>query len=125
MWKLIGWVALGSGLGGVLRFVLQQRIYRLYPSSFPWGTLVVNVSGCLLIGVFYALSEKGNLLSPSMRLLLTAGFCGGFTTFSTFTLENIMLLGDGELLYVSLYTLGSIILGFAATFLGIFLVKSL
>jgi CrcB protein len=125
MFRTLLWIAIGSGIGGAALFLLQQRIYRLYPSSFPWGTFVVNITGCFLIGLIYAISEKGNLLSAGMRLFLATGFCGGFTTFSSFAYENISLLRDSELLFFFAYTLASIIIGFAATYSGILLVKSL
>lgn len=124
MGKMILLVGVGGFAGSVARFLSQQFIARHYPSSFPWGTLLVNITGCFIIGLVYALSEKGTLISPEMRLLLATGFCGGFTTFSTFAFENITLMRDGELLYTFLYIAASVIIGFAAAFLGVFLVKS-
>src|SRR3954466_13288434 len=91
--------------------------------TFPLGTFVVNTIGCLLIGIFYALIEKGNLLTPEWRLALTTGFCGGFTTFSTFAYENMNLLRTGDYLYFVLYAAGSVILGLAAVYVGIFALK--
>lgn len=117
-------VGAGGAIGSVARFLSQQMIARYYPSSFPWGTLIVNIVGCFIIGIVYAFGEKGNLLSPEMRLLLATGFCGGFTTFSTFAYENISLMREGELLYTFLYIAASIIVGFLAAYIGIFVVKS-
>lgn len=117
-------VGAGGAVGSVARFLSQQMIARYYPSSFPWGTLIVNIVGCFIIGIVYAFGEKGNLLSPEMRLLLATGFCGGFTTFSTFAYENISLMREGELLYTFLYIAASIIIGFLAAYIGIFVVKS-
>lgn len=125
MIKLIFLVGAGGCAGSIARFLSQYFIARYYPSSFPWGTLVVNVAGCFLIGLIYAVAEKGTLLSPEMRLLLATGFCGGFTTFSTFAYENIALLRDGELLYTFLYIAASLLIGLLAAFLGVWLVKSL
>ncbi len=113
----------GSGIGGVVRYSMQSWLSRIYPFSFPFGTFTVNLIGCLLIGLFYALSEKGNLLTPEWRIALTTGFCGGFTTFSTFAYENMNLLRTGDYLYFGLYTAGSVVLGIAAVFLGIVTVK--
>lgn len=113
----------GSGIGGVARYSMQNWISRIYFFSFPFGTFTVNIIGCLLIGLFYALSEKGNLLTPEWRIALTTGFCGGFTTFSTFAYENMNLLRTGDYLYFGLYTAGSVALGIAAVFLGIVTVK--
>lgn len=124
MVKMILLVGAGGFAGSVARFLSQQLIAHYYPSSFPWGTLFVNIVGCFIIGVIYAFGEKGNLLSPEMRLLLATGFCGGFTTFSSFAYDNISLMRDGELLYTFLYIAASIIIGFLAAYIGVFIVKS-
>jgi CrcB protein len=118
-------IALGGAGGSLLRYGVQAYVFRLYPFTFPLGTLIVNVSGCLLIGLFYALSEKGNLITPEWRLFLTTGFCGGYTTFSTFAYENVNLLRGADFMYLALYIAGSVILGIAAVFLGIFLIRLL
>ena len=123
--KLILIVFAGSGIGGVIRYGMQSWIFKLYPFTFPLGTFIVNMIGCLLIGTFYALSEKGNLLTPEWRLALTTGFCGGFTTFSTFAYENMNLLRTGDYLYFALYAIGSVILGIAAVYVGIITIKYL
>jgi CrcB protein len=116
-------VGIGSCAGGIARYLTQMLVQKHYPSSFPFGTLIVNLSGCFIIGILYALADKGNLLSPAMRLLLATGFCGGFTTFSTFAYENISLMRDGEFFYTSLYILLSVVVGLLAVYLGILLVK--
>ena len=118
-------VGLGGGAGSVLRYLCQKWINEYYPATFPWATLVVNILGCLLIGIIYAISEKTSLLSPQIRLMLTAGLCGGFTTFSTFAFENLTLLKSGDVSYLLIYTLASCIIGVAAVFGGISLVKLL
>lgn len=122
--KIVLLIFISSGLGGVARYQMQLGIYKLYPHAFPWGTFLVNILGCLLIGIFFALSEKGNLLSHEWRLALTTGFCGGFTTFSAFAYENINLLKSGNYLYAGLYITASAVLGIAAVFLGIYMIKS-
>lgn len=124
MGKMILLVGAGGCAGSIARFLSQQLIVRYYPSSFPWGTLIVNISGCFIIGVVYALSDKGNLLSPEMRILLATGFCGGFTTFSSFAYENISLLRDGELLYMFIYIAASLLIGFLAAYVGVLIVNS-
>lgn len=123
MIKNILLVGLGGGLGSILRYLCQKWIYNLYPHPFPWGTFMVNLGGCLVIGILFGISEKTSALSPEWRLLLTTGFCGGFTTFSTFAYENMMLLRSGDLTYFLLYTILSIVLGVAGVFGGVALVK--
>ncbi|THU40412.1 fluoride efflux transporter CrcB [Niastella caeni] len=124
LWKNILLIGLGGGVGSIARFLCQKYIYEWYPHPFPFGTMIVNVAGCFLIGLFCALADKGNLLTPEWRLLLTTGFCGGFTTFSTFAYENLNLLKSGQVMYFILYTAASVILGLLATWFGYQLVSS-
>ena len=116
-------IGAGSCIGGICRYLCQQFVQKHYPSSIPLGTLSVNVIGCFIIGIIYALADKGNILSPAMRLLLATGFCGGYTTFSSFAVENISLIRDGEFFYTGLYIALSVIIGFAAVYLGILFIK--
>ena len=118
-------VGIGGLFGSVLRYLVAVFFARQATSGFPYGTLVVNLAGCFIIGVVFAISEKGNLLSPEWRILLTTGFCGGFTTFSTFSYESIQLIQDGEILFVSAYVVASVVIGLAATYLGMLLVRSI
>ena len=118
MIKLILIAGTGGFVGTVARFLASRYFQNLFLSAFPFGTFFVNIAGCLLIGVFYGLSQKGNVLTPEMRMFLTVGFCGGFTTFSAFAGENISLLKDGNFLYFALYTSLSVFLGLMATYLG-------
>ena len=111
------------GLGGFAGSVLRYLVGRWLGGGFPWGTMTVNVAGCLLIGLLYAFAERGNLSSPGLRLLLMAGFCGGFTTFSAFMSDNIAMLRAGEFLPFALYTVGSVLLGLGAVWLGWWLAK--
>ncbi len=109
-------VGLGSFLGGGLRYVVS----RLLPvaAGFPLGTFTVNVVGCFLIGLLYGLKWDGGWMSPTTRLLLTTGFCGGFTTFSTFINECGTLAKDGNMLMPAMYLLASLAVGFIALLLG-------
>ncbi len=115
-------VSLGSIAGGLARFYLAGFLLKKFGPSFPLGTLTVNILGCFLIGVFLTLSETQIPLGAEGKLLLMTGFCGAFTTFSTFMMETNDLMGAAMLkafLYVSL----SLLLGFAAFRGGIFLAK--
>ena len=116
-------VGLGGGIGSILRYLCQKWINESYHHNFPLATFLVNISGCLLIGILYALGEKGNILSPQTRLLLVTGFCGGFTTFSTFAFENMNLLRIGDSFYFLLYAIGSVAVGIMAVYVGSLLIK--
>lgn len=113
-------IFLGGGTGSVLRYLLTLFIYRQGATSFPWGTFAVNVLGCLLIGVFYTLTSRIHV-SNDIRLMLTIGLCGGFTTFSTFSNESLQLLKSG--LYPSFfaYVIGSVVLGILGVMLGVWM----
>ena len=87
-------VLLGGSLGAVSRYGISLLANRLYGNSFPWGTLFVNLAGCFLIGLSFALGNERNILSPSTRLFFMTGFLGALTTFSTFALESINLAGS-------------------------------
>jgi fluoride exporter len=116
-------IAIGGALGSVSRYGCQKWIYQIHPHPFPFGTFIVNISGCLVIGLIFGLSEKGNVMSPEWRLFLTTGFCGGFTTFSSFSLETLSLLREGEHTFALLYILLSVVLGLLAVYLGAYLIR--
>jgi fluoride exporter len=116
--KILLIIGTGSFLGGILRFLASRFIQGTLLSAFPFGTFVVNITGCFLIGLFYGLSERGALLSPEWRMFLTVGFCGGFTTFSTFANENYTMLSDSNFLHVALYVSLSVFVGICATYFG-------
>jgi CrcB protein len=120
--KILLAIGTGSFAGGVLRYLISGFIQAKFLSSFPFGTLMVNLAGCFLIGVVFGISERGQL-SPEIRLFLTTGFLGGFTTFSAFSNETVALLRDGQLGFAGLYIIGSVGIGVIATILGIALTK--
>ncbi len=91
-----GSLILGGALGTVARYVLAGAVYRAWGTAFPYGTLAVNLTGCFLVGVLTVLSEEKFILGPAGRVFLMIGFCGAFTTFSTFILETANLMKDGE-----------------------------
>ncbi len=111
-------VFLGAGLGGSLRFFISDEAYKHLPLFFPWGTLIVNVLGSFILGALIFWLDAKELLSINMKLLLAIGFCGGFTTFSTFSLETFQLLRDTEYLLASIYILASLLLSFGAVYVA-------
>lgn len=118
-------VAIGAALGGVARYYLASALQQRLGATFPWGTLVVNVSGSLLLGVLirYALATPS--VSVEMRALLTTGFCGGYTTFSTYSYETATLLEDGQYGRAGAYALASVVVALGATFAGFVLAREL
>lgn len=125
MLRLILIVGTGSFLGGASRFILSRYVQNHSYSSFPFGTFAVNILGCFLIGILMGLSQRNSLLNNEWRMFLTVGFCGGFTTFSTFAGDNISLLRDGNFLYFALYAGLSVFFGLVAAYLGNLIIKIL
>ena len=125
MFKTLLIIGLGSFCGGIFRFLLTRFVQNHFLATFPFGTMIVNIVGCFLIGIFYALFERGNLLNTDLRLFLTGGLCGGFTTFSTFMNENFVLLREQNYLYFMSYTVLSIVLGLTAVYVGHLIIKAL
>lgn len=120
--KIIALIGIGSFIGGIFRYLLSLSVQNKLLSAYPFGTFTVNIVGCLAIGIVFGLSEKFNF-SPEWRLFLATGICGGFTTFSTFSLETMNLLKDGQYLYSFLYISSSVIMGLMAVYLGMLLLK--
>lgn len=125
MFKSILIAGTGGFIGTVLRFLVSRYFQENTFSLFPWGTFTVNIVGSLLIGIFYGMSERGNLLSPDIRIFLTVGICGGFTTFSSLSNDAFMLLQEKDWLKLSLYASMSFFLGLVAVYLGRTLIKSI
>jgi len=119
-------VGLGGGLGSIARYSCQRWIGTLHTHHFPWGTFAVNITGCFLIGLFWGITARQSpdgSFTPNSQLFLMTGICGGFTTFSAFTLEGIGLLRDQKLFLFFLYTGASLLLGLLATWGGIRLMR--
>ena len=116
-------VFIGGGVGSALRY-LVGKFLKMPASGFPWSTFSVNVLGSLIIGILMGVTLKNSALSENQTLLLITGICGGFTTFSAFAYENQVFLKEGDFTNFFIYTLGSIGVGLAAVFLGLFISKS-
>ena len=115
-------VGLGSGLGGICRYLISLFMFHAR-NGFPWATLAVNVVGCLLIGILWGVTSRFHNLSSAFTLFLMVGFCGGFTTFSTFSKEGLTLLQANNYVLFSLYVVGSVVLGIMAVSLGYYATK--
>ncbi|MEL6537817.1 MAG: fluoride efflux transporter CrcB [Bacteroidota bacterium] len=117
------WVGLGGAAGSMGRYLIGAYAQKWWPGLFPWGTLIANVLGALLIGIFIGLFSR-QLLTDSQKLLLMTGFCGGFTTFSTFAQENLSLYQKGEWGTLIIYLTVSMVAGIGAVALGLSLSRS-
>jgi CrcB protein len=120
--KNILFVFIGGGFGSVLRFAIGKWLNNS-ENAFPLGTFAANILGSLLIGFILGYAAKNDTLTQSHTLLLATGFCGGFTTFSTFAYENQIFLKSGDFTLFACYTIASFVVGFLAVFAGMYLVK--
>jgi CrcB protein len=116
-------VGLGGAVGSMLRYGVQKIFQVQTIATFPTGTLLVNIAGCFLIGILWSLVSRSLTWNEEMKLLLMTGFCGGFTTFSAFTLEGIGLLKENRTVLFVIYLSASVLGGLLATFIGIRIVK--
>ena len=122
------WIAVGGALGSMARYWFTGVAARLFGETFPWGTLLINIFGSFVIGFFVALTnqETGRyLVDPNMRAFVTVGLCGGFTTFSAFSLQTLVLMQEGEWLHAGGYILGSVALCLLFVWLGYVLATQL
>ncbi len=115
-------VFIGGGFGSVLRFLIGKFLNNS-ENGIPYGTFLANILGSLLIGIVLGLASKNQILTENHKLLLATGFCGGFTTFSSFAYENHVFLKSGDFMTFALYTITTFIVGFFMVFLGMYLVK--
>ena len=115
-------VFVGGGFGSVLRFIIGKFLNNT-ENGIPYGTFAANIMGSLLIGIILGIAAKNDTLTSNQTLFLATGFCGGFTTFSTFAYENHVMLKSGDFTSFAIYTIASFIIGFLAVFFGMYLVK--
>lgn len=123
MTKALLLVGIGGATGSILRYLVSHLSSKIFNYQFPVGTFLVNISGSLLIGILIGLAEKHFTTQTDFKLLFITGFCGGFTTFSAFTAENLQLIQKGQTPVAILYIASSIILGILSVYTGIYLSK--
>jgi CrcB protein len=123
MKKYIILIGIGGMLGSIARYLTATYFAKLFPSHFPYGTFAVNMIGCLAIGIVFGLSARFNWFSDDWRIFLATGFCGGYTTFSAFAVENVQLLQNAHYTTFALYSLVSFALGLLCVFIGLTLVR--
>jgi CrcB protein len=124
-WQSILAVAVGGSLGSVARYLVGIGSGKWFGTDFPWGTLIINVTGSFLIGLFVSLFALKWDLPPAVRVFLTVGICGGYTTFSTFSLDTFYLIERGETLAAGAYMIGSVILSVGALIGAIHLMRAI
>ena len=120
---MLWYIAAGSALGGVGRYLVGGLVQRLLDTTFPAGTLLVNLTGSFLLGLFLRYALETPTLTPELRAFLPIGFCGGYTTFSTFSYETVALLEDGEWTRAGLYAALSVVLALGATLVGLLVAR--
>ncbi|MBR6903137.1 MAG: fluoride efflux transporter CrcB [Clostridia bacterium] len=121
MWQNVLFVGAGSFIGGALRYIVSYLLK--YSGGFPWATFIVNLVGCLIIGLLWGVFSKTPNVSQNLVLFLSVGFCGGFTTFSTFSKESLMMNQAGNYGILSLYIISSVVLGIVLVAAGYCLSK--
>jgi CrcB protein len=122
-WGVVATVALGGALGSVIRYLVAGAVQPSWWSGFPFGIFVVNITGGLAMGLITAMAALKLNLSAEMRAFLTTGILGGYTTFSTFSLESAMLVERGAYAQAAAYVVGSTVLSIVALFAGLWLVR--
>jgi len=115
---MLWYIAVGSAIGGVSRYILGGVVQRVLDTTFPSGTLLINITGSFLLGTIIRFAVDTPAISPEVRAFLTIGFCGGYTTFSTFSYETMAMLEDGEWTRAAAYVSASVLLSLLAMFLG-------
>jgi len=111
-------VAAGGAIGSVARFLLSQFVHRTAAATFPFGTFAVNLLGCIVFGAIAGAAEQRVPLAPPLRAFLLVGILGGFTTFSSYAFESVVLMRDGQLLAASLNIIGQVVAGLAGMWIA-------
>ena len=117
-------VFLGAGIGGLLRHLVNQATAQWFGADFPWGTLTVNIVGSLVMGLIAGYFASWSAGSPAWRLFLATGILGGFTTFSSFSLDIVVLFGRGEAMAATLYVAASLVFSIAGLWAGLWLIRT-
>jgi CrcB protein len=118
-------IALGGAVGAIARYQLAALIQARIPVGFPWGTFVVNITGCLVMGVATVLLTERLVVHPNWRFLIPIGFVGAYTTFSTFELETFRAMTEGSWMIGAANVVGSVLAGYVALWLGVVLTRTL
>lgn len=121
--KQILFVGLGGAMGSILRYGVNIVTAKYYAASFPLATFIINVVGCFLAGLFFGMLSEDTSAQQQLKLLLITGFCGGFTTFSAFALENVRLMQSGNVVTPIVYTSASIVTGLIAVWIGLLITR--
>jgi CrcB protein len=119
MFKSFLLVSAGGAVGSGFRYLTTILSQKVIGQNYPWGTFIANILGCLFIGILIGYFTKSQINNHDLRLLLVTGFCGGYTTFSAFALENVTFLQQGNIAYTILYLLMSVVLGMLAVIVGL------
>ena len=122
MLRILLLVGIGGFIGSVFRHLIYQFVDKSFTETMPYGIFIVNAVGCLLIGLAFGFLQK-NSISQDWYIFLATGFCGGFTTFSAFSLDNLRLIQNGEFLIAFVYAFGSVLVGLVAVYLGLMISK--
>jgi CrcB protein len=125
MLRTILLVGSGGFIGSVMRYLVQYYVEKNLASTFPWGTLIANVAGSFIIGMIFALAEKGHLMNAEWRIFLAVGICGGFTTFSSFAYNNFNMIKEQAFSQLLWNVGGNLFLGILAVYFGIILIRLL